>query len=74
MPTVNTEDLIDARQVAELLNLSHANSVSTYQHRYDDMPRPIVDLGRGRCKMWLRLEVETWATQTGRNAQSRAGG
>ena len=60
MPTVDTADLIDARGVAELLGLSHPNSVSTYQHRYPDMPRPVVDLGEGRCKMWLRAEVVSW--------------
>jgi len=60
MPTVDTADLIDARGVAEVLGLSHPNSVSTYQHRYPDMPRPVVDLGEGRCKMWLRSEVVSW--------------
>ena len=40
--------------------LSHPNSVSTYQHRYPDMPRPAVDLGEGRCKLWLRSEIEGW--------------
>jgi glutathione-regulated potassium-efflux system ancillary protein KefG len=65
MPNVRTEDLIDAHQVAELLNLSHANSVSTYQHRYDDMPRPVVDLGRGRCKMWLGSEIRAWQAKRG---------
>jgi len=60
MPTVDTDDLIDARGVAELLGLSHPNSVSTYQHRYADMPRPVVELGEGRCKLWLRSDVEMW--------------
>ncbi len=60
MPVVDTADLIDARGVAVLLGLSHPNSVSTYQHRYLDMPRPIVDLGEGRCKLWLRSEMEEW--------------
>lgn len=60
MPTVDTSELIDARGVAELLGLSHPNSVSTYQHRYPDMPRPVVDLGEGRCKLWLRSEMERW--------------
>lgn len=60
MPTVDTDDLIDARGVAELLGLSHPNSVSTYQHRYPDMPRPVVDLGEGRCKLWLRNQIEAW--------------
>ena len=66
MPTVRTEDLIDAHDVADLLNLAHPNSVSTYQRRYVDMPRPVVDLGRGRCKMWLRQDIIAWAKRTGR--------
>ena len=61
MPIVDTTDLIDARGVAELLGLSHPNSVSTYQHRYPDMPRPVVDLGEGRCKLWLAGEIQAWA-------------
>ena len=66
MPRINTEDLIDAHGVAELLGLTHPNSVSTYQRRYSDMPRPVVDLGRGRCKMWVRSEISVWAKRTGR--------
>ena len=59
-PLVDTEDLIDARGVAEILQLSHPNNVSVYGARYQDMPRPVVSLGRGRCKLWLRSEVERW--------------
>lgn len=65
-PTVRTEDLIDAHGIAELLGLSHANSVSTYQRRYDDMPRPIIDLGNGRPRLWLKPQIVSWAKQTGR--------
>lgn len=69
MPTVRTEDLVDARAIAEMLGLSHPNSVSTYQHRYADMPRPVVDLGPGRPRLWLRPEIEAWAERTGRRIQ-----
>jgi hypothetical protein len=62
-PLVNTDELVDAHELAALLRLAHPNSVSTYQHRYHDMPRPVVDLGRGRPKLWLRPEVERWAEQ-----------
>lgn len=62
-PTVRTEDLADARELADLLGLRHANSVSTYQRRYRDMPRPVVDLGPGRPKLWLRPEVAAWASR-----------
>ena len=59
-PSIRSEDLIDARAVAEILGLGQPNSVSTYQHRYADMPRPVVDLGEGRCKLWLRSEIQRW--------------
>ncbi len=65
-PNVRTEDLIDARGIADLLGLAHPNSVSTYQRRYPDMPRPVVDLGPGRPMLWLRPEIERWGKRTGR--------
>jgi hypothetical protein len=33
-PRVRTEDLIDAQGVADLLGLSHRNTISSYQKRY----------------------------------------
>lgn len=58
---VDPDDLIDAHGVAELLGLAQRNTVSLYQRRYPEMPRPVVDLGGGRCKMWLRPEIEAWS-------------
>jgi glutathione-regulated potassium-efflux system ancillary protein KefG len=40
--------------------------VSSYQRRYPEMPRPVVDMGNGRCKLWLRSDILKWAKQTGR--------
>ena len=57
---VNTEELIDSREMATLLGLSHPNSVSLYQRRYPDMPRPVVDLGSGRPRLWLRPQIVAW--------------
>ena len=57
---VNTDLLIDAHDVAALVGLSHANSVSLYQRRYAEMPRPVIDLGPGRPIVWLGPEVEEW--------------
>lgn len=59
-PMVNTDELIDARGLADLIGLSHPNSVSLYQRRYPDMPRPVIDLGRGRPRLWSRPDVEIW--------------
>ncbi len=39
--------------MAELLGLAQRNTVSAYQRRYPAMPRPMVNLGQGRCKLWL---------------------
>ena len=63
MPKVETEDLIDAQGVARVLGLAHRNTVSVYQRRYREMPRPAVEVGRGRVKLWLRPEIEAWAAK-----------
>ena len=70
-PLVDTSDLIDARGVAEILGLSQPGNVSLYQRRHPDMPRPVVSLGRGRCMLWLRPEVEKWANELVASGRSR---
>lgn len=72
-PQVHTEDLLDAQGVADLLGLSHRNTVSSYQKRYPEMPRPVVTLGKGRTLLWLRSEIEVWARKTGRRPRSSRG-
>ena len=62
---VDTELLIDARGVAAIVGLTHHNSVSLYQRRYPDMPRPVIDLGRGRPRLWIRTQIEAWADARG---------
>lgn len=61
--TVDLDDITDAAGVAEILGLSHRNSVRTYRTRYPDFPDPVVNLGQGRCLLWLRSEVTTWVTE-----------
>lgn len=70
-PKVDTEDLIDAQGVADVLDLSHRNTVSQYQRRYADMPRPVVDLGEGRVKLWLRPDIERWAADHAAHGRTR---
>ena len=60
---IDIDDLTDARGVAEILGLSNATAIPTYQRRYPDMPRPILDLGPGRPKLWHRPDVERWQTK-----------
>ena len=62
-PKVNTEDLIGAAEVADMLGLAHHNSVSTYLRRYDDFPRPVVDLPKSRVRLWLRQDINKWRKQ-----------
>ena len=58
---VDLDDIIDSAGVAEHLGLSHSNSVGTYRSRYADFPPPVLDLGSGRCLLWLRSDIEKWA-------------
>ncbi len=57
---IDPTDLVDAYVVAQMLGLAQRNTVSAYQRRYPAMPRPVVNLGQGRCKLWLRSEIERW--------------
>lgn len=63
---IDVDDLIDASGVAGMLGLAHRNTVSQYQRLYPDMPRPVVDLGKGRCKLWLRSQMSAWADHRGK--------
>lgn len=70
-PKVSTEDLVDTQGVAEILGVAHRNAVHEYQRRYDDMPKPVYDLGKGRIKLWLRPEIERWAKQQAASGRTR---
>jgi predicted DNA-binding transcriptional regulator AlpA len=68
------DDLIDAHDVARILGLTHRNTVSQYQQRYPEMPRPVLDLGPGRPSLWLRPQIERWQaahTPRGRSGRNR---
>jgi glutathione-regulated potassium-efflux system ancillary protein KefG len=69
---VDVEDLIDTQDVARVLGLAHRNTVSEYQARYEDMPRPVINLGRGRSKLWLRPEIERWHAEQVASGRTRA--
>jgi predicted DNA-binding transcriptional regulator AlpA len=58
---INSDDLVDAAGVAEVLGLGHRNSVRTYRSRYDDFPAPVWTSDGGRCVLWLRSDVQRWA-------------
>jgi predicted DNA-binding transcriptional regulator AlpA len=59
-PLVDPDDLIDAHVVADLLGLAQRSSVATYRKRHADFPEPVIDMGVGRCLLWLRADVVAW--------------
>jgi predicted DNA-binding transcriptional regulator AlpA len=69
---VDVDELIDTQDVAKILRLAHRNTVSEYQAKYADMPRPVIDLGGGRSKLWVRQEVERWAAERAARGQTRS--
>ena len=64
------DNLIDARDVAAIVGLAHRNSVPLYVTRYG-LPGPVVDLGPGRPKLWLRSEVTAWQRKRVRDRAAR---
>jgi hypothetical protein len=59
--SVDLDDLIDVGEVAALLGLAHKNSVTTYMRRYEDFPAPALEFAEGKCRAWVREDVETGA-------------
>ncbi len=59
-PKVELNDLVDAQEVADLVGLTHRNSVSTYLKRYADFPRPVLERSNGRTRLWNRPDVDAW--------------
>lgn len=57
---VDVEELIGAAEVQSILRLSHPSSVTTYLRRYDDFPKPAVDLSASRVRLWVRQDIIDW--------------
>jgi len=45
-----------------LLNAMPSRRTSAFT---PDMPWPVIDLGQGRCKLWVRIEIEAWQSDRG---------
>lgn len=58
--TVDLDDITDTAGVAEVLGLTHRNSVGQYRKQYADFPQPVKNLGNGRCLLWLRSDIQRW--------------
>ena len=61
---MDTDDLLNAREVAAVLGLAHREAIATYRRRYPDFPAPVI--AKGTCVLWHRPDVEAWARETGR--------
>jgi hypothetical protein len=55
---VDVDDLIDAKEVADMLGLSSPRAVAVYASR--GLPEPIIDRGPNTAKLWLRQDIERW--------------
>ena len=68
---VDLDNLVDVGRVAELLGLAHKNSVTTYMKRYADFPHPAVEFADGKCRAWLRQDIEAWALARKRSGERK---
>ena len=60
MAKIDPADLVDSNLIAEILGLKNRSSVAVYRARYEDFPAPVVDMGAGRCLLWLRADIAAW--------------
>ena len=68
---VELSDLVDAGEVARICHIKQRENVGLYQSRYADMPRPVIDMGRGNPKLWLRPQITRWQAQREREQARR---
>lgn len=64
---VEISDLLNATEVAQVLELSHREAVATYRKRYADFPAPVI--AKGTCVLWLRGDLEAWRAAHPRREQ-----
>jgi hypothetical protein len=64
MSGVPPKFLVGAYEIAERLNLSHAQSVHTIRKRHSDFPAPVATLKT--ALIWDWREVKGWARNTHR--------
>lgn len=57
---VDVDELMDADGVAKLLGLGTRNAARVYRGRYPDFPEPVWSSEGGRCRLWVRSEVDEW--------------
>ena len=67
---IDVDDLIDAREVAEMLGLSSPRAVAVYSSR--GLPEPIVDRGPNTAKLWLRQDIDRWLRERTGSRSSRS--
>jgi len=61
---IDPRDLVSAADIADRLELSHANVVHSWRRRHPEFPEPIVV--REGMLLWLWPQVEAWLRETGR--------
>lgn len=58
---IHTDDLLDTTEIAQLVGWHSFRVVSQYRTRHPDrFPRPVVDKGPGRARLWARADVMAW--------------
>ena len=56
---IETTELVDLAEAAEIIGLSNQRGVSVYRERYENFPAPVID--KARCVLWRRRDIEAWA-------------
>lgn len=57
---LDPSDLVGAAEASRILGLSHATSVTTYLRRYEDFPKPVIDVSSSHARLWNRQDIERW--------------
>lgn len=62
---VDVDELIDAVECAQIAGFNSPTAISVYLSR-GSFPKPIIDRGGRRARLWLRRDVLDWVKLRGK--------
>lgn len=65
---LDCDDLVDAREAAEIFGYAHPETLHALARRRSDFPDPVVNKGKGRSRLWSRRDLFDWKRQYDKRA------
>jgi hypothetical protein len=63
---IDSDDLVDASDAALELGYTCSETFHALVRRRPDFPKPVVNKGKGKARLWSMTDIRAWETKNGR--------